>query len=68
MLEAKLTPCANLMYNWMMGRSEGDRQMKADLQDFQAWTGEYREKAYSECAARTLREREIFSAAAVKAT
>ncbi|MBC6477341.1 MAG: hypothetical protein GDA56_05660 [Hormoscilla sp. GM7CHS1pb] len=54
MLEAKLTPCANLMYNWMIGRSEGDRQLKVDLQDFQAWTGEYREKAYS--------DREIFIA------
>lgn len=54
MLEAKLTPCANLMYSWMMGREKGDRQVKVDLQDFQAWTAEYREKAYS--------DREIFSA------
>lgn len=54
MLEAKLTPCANLMYNWMMEREVGDGQLKVDLQDFQAWTGEYREKAYS--------DREIFGA------
>lgn len=54
MLEAKLTPCANLLYRWILWRNPEGGKLKVDLQDFKAWTGEYREKAYS--------DREIFDA------
>ncbi len=54
MLKAKLTPCANLLYHWILWRNPSGGKLKVDLQDFQAWTGEYREKAYS--------DREIFNA------
>ena len=54
MLEAKLTPCATLLYHWILRKNSPSDQLKIDLQDFQAWTGEYRETAYS--------DREIFEA------
>jgi hypothetical protein len=48
MLEAKLTPCASLLYQWILARVPQETKLKVDLQDFQAWTGEYREKSYSD--------------------
>lgn len=53
MLEAKLTPCATMLYHWIL-RKFTSEPIKIDLQDFQAWTGEYLEKSYS--------DREIFEA------
>ncbi|PSB01348.1 hypothetical protein [Merismopedia glauca] len=47
MLEAKLSPCASLLYQWVLLRVPTDNKLKIDLQDFQAWTGEFREKSYS---------------------
>jgi hypothetical protein len=47
MLEAKLSPCASLLYQWVLLRISTDNKLKIDLQDFQAWTGEFREKSYS---------------------
>ncbi|MBW4617949.1 MAG: hypothetical protein KME17_01010 [Cyanosarcina radialis HA8281-LM2] len=48
MLEAKLTPCASLLYQWIVARVPLETKLKVDLQDFQAWTGEYRERSYSD--------------------
>jgi hypothetical protein len=47
MLEAQLSPCASLLYQWVLLRVSADAKTKIDLQDFQAWTGEFREKSYS---------------------
>lgn len=47
MLQVKLSPCASLLYQWVLSRETVDNKLKIDLQDFQAWTGEFREKAYS---------------------
>jgi hypothetical protein len=47
MLEAKLSPCASLLYQWVLLRVHTDSKLKIDLQDFQAWTGEFRERSYS---------------------
>ncbi|MCT7975314.1 hypothetical protein [Laspinema olomoucense] len=54
MLEAKLNPCANLLYSWIQRRGSGESAVKVDLQDFKAWTSEYRDHPYS--------DREIFEA------
>lgn len=54
MLETKLTTCASLLYQWIQRQAKAGEKLKIDLQDFQAWTGEYREKPYS--------DREIFDA------
>lgn len=48
MLEAKLTTCASLLYLWILPRTSPETKLKVDLQDFQAWTSEYREKPYSD--------------------
>ena len=48
MLETKLTTCASLLYGWIVSRVDAGEKTKVDLQDFRAWTGEYREKAYSD--------------------
>lgn len=48
MLEAKLTTCASLLYHWILPRAATGTNLKVDLQDFQAWTGEYREKPFSD--------------------
>ena len=54
MLEVKLTPCATMLYHWILRKFPNSDQRKIDLQDFQAWSGEYRDNAYS--------DREIFEA------
>lgn len=54
MLEAKLNPCANLLYGWIQRRGSEESPVKVDLQDFKAWTAEYRDRPYS--------DREIFDA------
>lgn len=48
MLETKLTTCANLLYQWLLPRATAGGNLKVDLQDFQAWTAEYREKRFSD--------------------
>lgn len=54
MLETKLTTCATVLYQWLLPRVSAGTQFKIDLQDFQAWVSEYREKEYS--------DREVFDA------
>ncbi len=48
MLETKLTTCASLLYQWILPRVTEAEKLKIDLQDFQAWTGEYCDKSYSD--------------------
>jgi hypothetical protein len=48
MLETKLTTCASLLYQWILPRVTEAEKLKIDLQDFQAWTGEYGDKSYSD--------------------
>lgn len=48
MLETKLTTCASLLYQWIVPRVTGSEKLKVDLQDFQAWTAEYRNQTYSD--------------------
>lgn len=47
MLETKLTNCAILLYQWLMPRVAANPKLTVDLQDFQAWSAEFREKPYS---------------------
>ena len=54
MLESKLNPCATMLYHWILRKVPNSDQAKIDLQDFQAWTAEYNDNAYS--------DREIFEA------
>lgn len=48
MLETKLTTCASLLYQWILPRVTDSEKLKVDLQDFQAWMGEYCDKSYSD--------------------
>lgn len=48
MLETKLTTCANLLYQWILPRVTAGKKLTVDLQDFQAWTAEFREKPFSD--------------------
>lgn len=47
MLETKLTNCAILFYQWLLPRVSGNPKLTVDLQDFQAWSAEFREKPYN---------------------
>ena len=49
MLEAKLTPCASLLYHWILLKAPAGTLVSFDLKDFRAWTSEHRAngKAYS---------------------
>lgn len=48
MLDAKLSPCASLLYKWVLLKAPAGTQIKVDLQDFKAWSGEHRKKPYSD--------------------
>jgi len=48
MLETKLTTCAILLYQWLLPRFSAGNKLTVDLQDFQAWTAEFREKPFSD--------------------
>ncbi len=54
MLQEELTPCANLLYQWILRKVSGPSLVKVDIRDFQAWSAEFKEFPYS--------EREIFQA------
>jgi hypothetical protein len=54
MLKEELTPCANLLYQWILRKVSGPSLVKVDIRDFQAWSAEFKEFPYS--------EREIFQA------
>ncbi|MBE9227923.1 hypothetical protein IQ264_21100 [Phormidium sp. LEGE 05292] len=47
MLETKLTNCAILLYQWLLPRVAANPKLTVDLQDFQAWSAEFREKPYN---------------------
>lgn len=47
MLETKLTNCAILLYQWLLPRVSANPKLTVDLQDFQAWSAEFREKPYN---------------------
>ncbi|HEY9848367.1 MAG TPA: hypothetical protein V6D28_02825 [Leptolyngbyaceae cyanobacterium] len=72
MLETKLTTCANLLYQWLLPRSSAGGKFKIDLQDFQAWTAEYREKPFSDRevldAIRQLKELHLIRASKTEVT
>lgn len=48
MLDAKLSPCASLLYKWVLLKAPAGTEIKVDLQDFKAWSGEHRKKPYSD--------------------
>ena len=72
MLGAKLTPSASLLYCWILRHSAGDRPLTVDLQDFQAWTEEYRDKPCSDreisSALQQLKERKLIHLARTEVT
>lgn len=47
MLETKLTSCTILLYQWLLPRVSANPKLTVDLQDFQAWSAEFREKPYN---------------------
>lgn len=47
MLDTKLTNCAILLYQWLLPRVAANPKLTVDLQDFQAWSAEFREKPYN---------------------
>ncbi|HEY9301494.1 MAG TPA: hypothetical protein VIQ31_35045 [Phormidium sp.] len=47
MLETKLTNCAILLYQWLLPRVSANPKLTVDLQDFQAWSAEFRENPYN---------------------
>ena len=72
MLETKLTTCASLLYQWILSRVSSETKLKLDLQDFQAWTAEYREKPYSDRelldALRQLKELQLIAVSKTEVT
>jgi hypothetical protein len=72
MLETKLTTCASLLYQWILARVSSETKLKLDLQDFQAWTAEYREKPYSDRelldALRQLKELQLIAVSKTEVT
>ena len=72
MLDTKLTTCAYLLYQWIVPRVTAGEKTKVDLQDFQAWTAEYREKPYSDReildALRQLKELQLINVSRTEVT
>ncbi|NER35765.1 MAG: hypothetical protein F6J93_17540 [Oscillatoria sp. SIO1A7] len=72
MLNAKLNPSARELYFWMLRRQRHDRNLKVDLQDFQAWASEYGEKAYShrevKDALKRLQQKQLIAIASTEVT
>ncbi|MFB2919434.1 hypothetical protein [Aerosakkonema funiforme] len=72
MLETKLTTCANLLYQWLLPRVTDAGKLKVDLQDFRAWTAEYREKPFSDReildALRQLKELQLITVSRTEVT
>lgn len=46
-LMPKLTPCSELLYFWVLAKAPAGTNIKFDLKDFQAWTGEHRKRPYT---------------------
>ena len=72
MLETKLSTCANLLYQWLLPRNSSGSKFTIDLQDFQAWTAEYREKPFSDRevldALRQLKELQLIKVSKTEVT
>jgi predicted acetyltransferase len=72
MIDTKLTTCGNLLYQWILARVAEGGRIKVDLQDFQAWTAEYREKPYSDReildALRQLKELQLIDVSKTEVT
>lgn len=50
MLQEDLTPCATLLYQWIVRKIANRKNniLKFDMRDFQAWSAEFRDFPYSE--------------------
>ncbi len=48
MLNTKLSPCANLLYHWLLIHQDNTQNINFDLKSFQIWTGEFLDKNASE--------------------
>lgn len=74
MLQENLTPCANLLYQWIVQKvsTKNNNILKLDLRDFQAWSAEFRDFPYSEReilkAFRELNQLELISVAKTEVT
>ncbi|WP_017717198.1 hypothetical protein [Kamptonema formosum] len=74
MLQENLTPCAGLLYQWIVQKvsTKNNNIIKLDLRDFQAWSAEFRDFPYSEReilkAFRELGQLELISVAKTEVT
>lgn len=72
MLQEELTPCANLLYQWILRKVSGPSLVKVDIRDFQAWSAEFKEFPYSEReifhALRQLKQLELINVAKTELT
>jgi hypothetical protein len=74
MLQENLTPCADLLYQWIVQKvsTKNNNILKLDLRDFQAWSAEFRDFPYSEReilkAFRELNQLELISVAKTEVT
>lgn len=48
MLQEQLTPCANLLYQWILRKVPNKATANLNIKDFQAWSAEFKERPYSE--------------------
>lgn len=48
MLQEQLTPCANLLYQWILRKVPNKATANLNIRDFQAWSAEFKERPYSE--------------------
>ncbi|MBW4683449.1 MAG: hypothetical protein KME19_25670 [Microcoleus vaginatus WJT46-NPBG5] len=48
MLQEQLTPCANLLYQWILRKVPTKATANLNIKDFQAWSAEFKERPYSE--------------------
>lgn len=67
-IEARLTPCASLLYHWLLAQPvPAGGELRVDLKDFQGFTGEYRivrNKRGREIGSKPYSDRQIFAAVA----
>lgn len=73
MLQENLTPCATLLYQWIVRKiSNRNNMVKLDMRDFQAWSAEFRDFPYSEReilqAFKQLKQLELISVAKTEVT
>lgn len=73
MLQENLTPCATLLYQWIVRKiSNKNNMVKLDMRDFQAWSAEFRDFPYSEReilqAFKQLKQLELINVAKTEVT